>query len=279
MAGLLPHQGAENGASCVLTGIDTLQPSIASQHWYTGAQPAPDPDVVPSYVRQCSLHIGSTIEVNSTDHMSELAGLELPPDLHAAVPKRQRQFLAGRYCAARALEALGCYSGGQSLRRGPGGAPVWPSGFTGSITHTDEFVWAAVARTADVSSIGIDTEHIIAPARAATVFNGIAWPSETAHARAAGLDRLEALTLVFSAKEAIYKCISRKVGRAIGFHDVRITGVDAASRTFHARTVIPLSPEIPADTPLQGVFGVTAPLVHTAILLPPPPPGFGSHAR
>ena len=108
----------------------------------------------------------------------------------------------------------------------------------------------------------------MSPGRGAAVVNGIAWPSETAHARAAGFDRLEALTLIFSAKESIFKCLSGRVGRTFGFHDVRVVGVDGASRSFQARVVTNLAAEFPAQTYLEGTFEVRAPWIHTAMVLP-----------
>jgi 4'-phosphopantetheinyl transferase EntD len=73
---------------------------------------------------------------------------------------RTVEFKTGRAYAKRALSRLGLHH--VELPVGPNRAPVWPSGVSGSITHTAGLtrghVAVAVARTDAVSSIGIDAE-------------------------------------------------------------------------------------------------------------------------
>src|SRR5438874_13378259 len=61
----------------------------------------------------------------------------------SAVPSRQREFATGRACARQALAALGVAP--VPLDRGAGGAPAWPAGGVGSITHCAGYRGAAVA--------------------------------------------------------------------------------------------------------------------------------------
>jgi enterobactin synthetase component D len=220
------------------------------------------PNILPSVARQFSVRI---------DEMDPFSAafdeIELPDDLHSAVPKRQVQFRAGRFCAINALEALDPQQRIRALPRGRNGAPCWPEGVTGSITHTHDFVSAAVARTCDALAIGIDSEPIMADAQARRVMTVVAWPSELAHARAGGFSRLEALTLVFSAKESLFKCLHPVVGRRFDYHDVRIVGVDAASGSFYARPVMNLSPRFSAGATLEGRFELDHRRVHTGMFL------------
>ena len=225
----------------------------------TGRNPA----VLPDFVRQfnCVLALNSDVARGPWDE------IELPASLREATAKRQLHFRAGRYCALRALAALE----GRPVRTVPprtaGGAPIWPAGITGSITHTDGFVWAAVARISQVEALGIDTEPIMSADRAARVSGAVAWPSELAHVRAIGCDRLEALTLVFSAKEAIFKCLYGTVGRVFDYRDVRIVAAEAHARTFTARIVRTLSERFPAQTILQGHFERDRQWIHTGMAL------------
>jgi len=124
-----------------------------------------------------------------------------------------------------------------------------------------------VAPTSKVEALGIDTERIMTAERARGVSQAVAWPCELAHARAAGCDRLEALTLVFSAKEAIFKCLHASVGRVFDFCDVRIVTIDARTRTFMVRVVRPLSVRFPAQHILQGRFEIERGWIHTGMLL------------
>src|SRR5580692_9704966 len=51
----------------------------------------------------------------------------------SAAPPRMATFRAGRACARGALKELG--SRNVAIPIGPSGAPIWPPGFVGSITH------------------------------------------------------------------------------------------------------------------------------------------------
>ena len=219
-----------------------------------------DPAVVPDAVAQFSCL------VDGLRHPSFWQHGELPAELRAATPQRQLQFLAGRFCASQALAAL-TGRRAPSLPRAATGAPLWPQGITGSITHTDDFASAAVTWTDSFSSVGIDTERIMTAERAARVSPAVAWPSELAHARSAGCDRLQAVTLVFSAKESIFKCLHRHVGRVFDFCDVRIVAVDPAARSFTARVVKTLAERFPAQTLLEGRFDIEEPWIHTGMVL------------
>lgn len=225
---------------------------------------APNPRILPEETRQFSLELDGSVRTSVCDLLGDC---DLPPDLDEAAPSRRLQFLAGRFCAAQALRALGVADWQQQLRRDVNGGPAWPTGVTGSITHTDGFVSAAVGRTTDVESIGIDTEQTISEPRARTVASVIAWPIEVAAARACGLTRLEALTLVFSAKETIFKCLYRRVGQMFHFHDVRVVDVNSIERTFRARVVKPLSPAFPSGTLLEGRFDIHDGWIHTGMIL------------
>ena len=223
-----------------------------------------NPAVLPEFVQQYS----RVLPANDIGHWSNpWDDIELPAALREATAKRQFHFRAGRYCALRALEALEGHRVSTVPPRTAGGAPLWPAGITGSITHTDDYAWAAVARTSQVEALGIDTERIMSADRAARVSPAIAWPSELAHARAVGCDRLEALTLIFSAKEAIFKCLYGKVGRVFDYRDVRVVAAEANPRMFTARIVRTLSDEFPAQTMLQGQFELDRERIHTGIVL------------
>ncbi len=74
--------------------------------------------------------------------------------LGRAVPRRLSEFVAGRRCAARALEpslARGATDIGMIGRR-PDRSPIWPAGSVGSITHTG--CYAAAAVSGCVRSVG-----------------------------------------------------------------------------------------------------------------------------
>lgn len=120
-----------------------------------------------------------------------------------AAEGRRREFAAGRMCGRLAMERLGVPPGPLPPRGN--GAPVWPAGIVGSITHKGRYRAAAVAFSHDLAGLGIDAE-LDAPLPAG-VLESIASPVE--------LDDVEGLLaevpgvawdrLLFSAKEAAVK--------------------------------------------------------------------------
>jgi 4'-phosphopantetheinyl transferase EntD len=73
-----------------------------------------------------------------------------------ATAKRLADFAAGRRCARSALRRLGVT--GHPLVVGAGGAPAWPAGIVGSISHCDGVCAAAVASARLFGGLGLDIE-------------------------------------------------------------------------------------------------------------------------
>lgn len=140
----------------------------------------------------------------------------LPPDLQRAVDFRRREFLAGRACAARALEALGVKGEvGRDER-----APLWPPGVGGSITHTRTLAVAAVAR---VGSLGIDCEPYLNDEALKDVRGSAFDEGEWA---LLGADAALA-TALFSAKESLFKQRWPLTRVFLDFSDARLVSRDA----------------------------------------------------
>ncbi|MET7581337.1 4'-phosphopantetheinyl transferase superfamily protein [Streptomyces microflavus] len=120
-----------------------------------------------------------------------------------AVPRRRDSFAAGRLAAARATHDLT----GRALwpLRDARGAPVWPPGVRGSISHTGDLAVSVVVRGPD-AAVGIDLERA---ARAATPLATASWscgPEETRRLWALrGSARGLAALRLLCAKEALYK--------------------------------------------------------------------------
>ncbi|MBZ9750134.1 hypothetical protein K7W42_04570 [Deinococcus sp. HMF7604] len=77
----------------------------------------------------------------------------LPPHAHA---RRRQEQAAGRTCAAVALRRAG-WTGSLSLGRGPGGAPTWPPGFSGSLAHSGALALAVTGP--NTLALGLDLEE------------------------------------------------------------------------------------------------------------------------
>jgi 4'-phosphopantetheinyl transferase EntD len=202
---------------------------------------------------------------------TDVAGAVLFPEEEAvlgrAVDKRRREFTTGRACARAALARLGVPPA--PILPGERGAPQWPAGIVGSITHCDGYRAAAVAWAHDVTALGLDAEPneplptgvlaVIAseaemarlatldtthpathPAVPATRFATPAAPAPTA----AGVcwDRL-----LFCAKEAVYKAWYPLTGRWLGFEQADVT-IDPGTGRFTAQLLA-------GDPPLSSFTG------------------------
>jgi len=185
------------------------------------------------------------------------------PCMRRAVEKRRREFAAGRACARKALEHFGIYD--HPLLVGPDRAPVWPANIVGSITHCKGFVGAAVAREGVIRGIGVDAERAHPLDRASVSL--ICSPQEREWIRVtAPPDYTDWPKLMFSAKEAAYKCLAPWCKRPLGFRDLEITLQPAEGRfaiRFPGEAPFPH----PDSVQLEGRFATSATHVFTAVLL------------
>jgi 4'-phosphopantetheinyl transferase EntD len=178
--------------------------------------------------------------VTAVEARTDLADIILFPAEEAiierAVEKRRREFMTARGCAREAFAKLGLPP--TAIINGARGEPCWPSGIVGSITHCDGYRACAVARSADIATIGIDAEpHSALPDGVLSDIAGpqeLSWLSERTHdAPHVHWDRL-----LFSAKESVYKAWFPIAKRWLGFEDAVVT-VDIAAETFAARLLVP----------------------------------------
>ena len=88
------------------------------------------------------------------------AAIPLPEKLKTAHPKRQEKYLAGRLCAHLAFKKAGVIPP-QDIPMAEDGSPIWPTEWTGSITHSEGYVSAAIAKLSNISGIGIDSEPMM----------------------------------------------------------------------------------------------------------------------
>ncbi|MGY3453343.1 4'-phosphopantetheinyl transferase family protein [Bradyrhizobium sp. USDA 4353] len=158
--------------------------------------------------------------------------------IQAAVPKRRAEFATARILARRALGALGAAP--IPLVPGPDRAPTWPPGYTGSISHCDNYCAVVVARSRDVVSLGLDVENRRELDRA--MQDLVLTPTERKWAAAQPEAHRPMLPiLIFSAKEAYYKCQYPVTRGFLDFQDVELA-IDWTSGTYMVRVLKPAWP-------------------------------------
>jgi 4'-phosphopantetheinyl transferase EntD len=183
-----------------------------------------------------------------------------------AVAKRRREFSTARACARAALAKIGVPA--VPILPGPRGAPQWPEGVVGSITHCAGYRACAVAWASEIVTIGLDAEpHDTLPKG---VLEAISLPAER--------ERLAELTavvpgvrwdrLLFCVKESVYKAWFPLTSRWLGFEEACID-FDPAGQSFSARLLVP-GPVVNGQ-PLTGFTGrwlISEGLIVTAIVIP-----------
>ncbi|MEW2115543.1 4'-phosphopantetheinyl transferase superfamily protein [Streptomyces sp. NPDC005474] len=192
-----------------------------------------------------------------------------------AVDKRRREYTTVRACARRALAELGLDPA--PVVPGHRGAPQWPDGVVGSMTHCAGYRAAAVARAADIVAVGIDAEpHQPLPEG---VLEVVARPEERSWI--AGVDSGGGVCwdrLLFGAKEAVFKVWYPLTGRELDFEEATITfhprelTPGHATGRFAARLLVPGPRRL---TELSGRWMVGDGLSLAAIVIPAPAPGQG----
>jgi 4'-phosphopantetheinyl transferase EntD len=152
-----------------------------------------------------------------------------------AAPKRRREFAAVRACARQALAELGLPAA--AVVPGPSGAPSWPPGVVGSMTHCQDFRACAIGRAGEFAAIGVDAEpHAVLPDGVLGMVAGAA-ERATLSELAAAVPGTSWDRILFCAKEAVYKAWFPAAGRWLGFSDADVL-IDPGG-TFHARLLVP----------------------------------------
>lgn len=145
------------------------------------------------------------------------------PQLQKSVTKRQAEFLAGRLCVKLLMHRLLGYS--TPVPISPDRSPSWPVGVTGSISHSNNHAIATLTQNQNKKtniSLGVDIQEIITSEQSDHIHTLISTPNEIALLQKNGLSLKCATTLLFSAKEAIYKSIYPHIKEIIGFNSVAL---------------------------------------------------------
>ena len=146
-----------------------------------------------------------------------------------ACGSKRASWISGREAARLATSKLGVRSA--AILRGDGGEPLWPVEITGSITHCHPWSVAVVARQEKRSlSIGVDLESSDRMRRAdpKSLLRLICTGREMEWVRNG--DLAARLTMIFSAKEALYKALYPLCKRYIDFTEVELSWAQELGR-------------------------------------------------
>lgn len=181
-----------------------------------------------------------------------------------AQTKRRQEFATGRLCARRALSRLGIRD--FPLLVGIDGEPVWPKDVAGSISHAEGYCGVVVARKDKIESLGFDVE-------ATGRLSSDCWRLICTYRELSWIDSLsfdnaqKNATVIFSAKECLYKCQHAISKQWLDFKDVMIT-VNHDAGEFEATFLIDVGTFFKKGTSVRGKYFFCRGYVFTGISIP-----------
>jgi enterobactin synthetase component D len=173
---------------------------------------------------------------------------------HTVSSQRARDWQQGRTVALTALlqveasfSKLPEIANPDFIKSGSRGEPLWPSGFLGSISHTEGWAAAVVGRTSQYRALGLDIEKV-PDHDCKRLIDRICTPPEQNWCRETVATSAQRFTRVFSAKEAIFKAFYPVCHKPFYFAAVTLTPPTNATidtMTFVGRLNQTLCPELP----------------------------------
>ncbi|MBQ46618.1 MAG: hypothetical protein CMP10_03870 [Zetaproteobacteria bacterium] len=199
-------------------------------------------------------------------------------ELQGVARYRRERRKIGRVCGEQALSAAGYQISGdvESKAFKTDVIPCWPEGFVGSITYTKDFAMAAVAQQDAFKSVGIDAERVISEATLAKIEKFIASDAEQrlfSVALCKEISKEEFYTILFSAKESIYKCFYPLIQKIAGFQDVEIVSIDLKNNKFEYKFIRTLSQDFPYGYRGEGFVNMIDDNIYTLVHLEQLPAG------
>lgn len=203
--------------------------------------------------------------------------MAMPLTIQRAVPKRKAEFLAGRLAARWACQQAGCLVTAD-IRIGDMRAPVWPAGWSGSISHCFPAPGqgVALATAIPLSSgmnqvsvcTGIDAELVPDQHHVQMLAESALNSAErTLVASTTGIESAVLTTLLFSAKESLFKALASQVGHYFDFDAMAWLGFDRDWLRFRATQPLGLCVKA-GDEFLVHWQLLTPDLVMTAAVVP-----------
>lgn len=164
----------------------------------------------------------------------------LPKGLTNVSLKRQSEFLSGRILLKNLLNRIG-RSSEFPLPADHDGVPLFPRGVIGSLSHTSQVAFAIVGEDSE-RQIGCDIEHVFT----VEVLREV--KAEILNAREEALfsayDQTMYATLVFSAKESLYKAVFPRLRTFLEFSAFELIQIEPRSLVFKTTTPLSDVPEV-----------------------------------
>jgi len=162
-----------------------------------------------------------------------------------AVQKRRNEFHSSRQCAREALKALGFPL--MAILKDEDRKPIWPDKVVGAITHSGEICAAAVALKEELAGVGVDIEQV--GRMKSEIQERVLNPEEIQRKESSELDSQIYATVIYSAKESLFKALYPMNHHWFGFEDASLE-LDTETGSFKASLCHSVSAGLQIETTL-----------------------------
>jgi 4'-phosphopantetheinyl transferase EntD len=150
----------------------------------------------------------------------------IPKSLHKAHESRVSEYVLGRLCAQFDINNL------IEIEKDIHGVPVWPDGMKGSISHSKDYALAVISKSDEIRSIGVDIERTIRQDKLHIIEKQILTDSEFNLFNSRKVSKEKLATIIFSAKESLYKLLNPLCNTYISFKEGIFKSYDPISNNF-----------------------------------------------
>ncbi len=188
-----------------------------------------------------------------------------PSHITRSILRRQREFFFGRLCAKTAIWCLEPqFSGAISVEGAR--CPIFPAGISGSITPHGVILRRRYVYQIAMGNRGIDAEMLMSDRVAAEIHAQVASVRELTLFDFSGCPENIRLTLIFSAKEALFKAIYKDVRRILDFNTSKVIAVDWSGRRLLLRLTQDLGERMICGRTFVARFDVSETKVTTLVI-------------
>lgn len=189
---------------------------------------------------------------NYRDELFDRFGIAKPDKLNQFVEERKAEFLAGRLCASNSLRQF--REAGHNILIGSYRNPIWPSGYIGSISHTNGYAIAVVDTERNLFGLGIDIEKIISMETIAEIQEVIVNAREVELLTKLNISFAIAFSLIFSMKESFFKAVYHQVKCYFDFSAIEVCDFDTQNKQATFRLNLSLHPKLRRDIVYQAKY-------------------------
>lgn len=143
--------------------------------------------------------------------------VDIPDGMDLFSRLRQSEFLAGRYAAKLAISQARSVGKLSQVAIGSNKEPIFPDGLNGSITHTECSAICIVAPLKKLCYMGVDLQRIIAESSLSSLQNKVYSTEEINILLKNGISSQIGASLIFSAKESLFKAFSKILQTGMDF--------------------------------------------------------------